>query len=872
MMPISPAAPVRRSSQFPSPWLARAGAADGRPLAWQLGALCAALLLPMLVLGGFLLLRMADAERALHEAGARDAARRIAVTLDRGLTTYQAVLEVLATSDHLHAGRLDAFLRRALEVPRPAGSQIVLRDAAGRILADTTPPGLAGRTLPPRPDAEAARHTAVTGQPQVSDRLGPATCPDDTRSCFALVAPVRGPDAAVVDLLALVVPTGVLGQLLRREDVPEGMVASLFDRRGALVARSATGPAAPDALPSAEQEAEDGWLRLTAADGAPLVAATARSALSGWTAMVSLPEDAFAAPLRRSLVATLGFGLLLAGLAAALAHAFARRIARPIEALAGAATERRGAVPVTAVREVNAVARALGAAQEEARRRAAEREALLASLDLAQVLVRAPGGAITLWTSGMERLLGWTRAEALGQVSHALLRTEFPQPLPEIEAALLARGEWRGELRHRCRGDGAVVVCASHWALRRGPDGEALAVVEAHTDITALRGAEAELRRSRDLLSSVLEGSGDPIFAKDRAGRFVVLNPPAAAVLGTTVEAAIGRRAAALVDPALAARLDAADREVMETGLPRTTEEEVVLPRLGRRVLLTTKAPWCDATGAPIGVVGVARDITARRAAEARLRETQAELFRVARLNAMGAMAAALAHELNQPLTAAANYAEAARLLLPEEHAPGPEAAAAVREAVAEAAAEAVRAGRIVQRLRAFIGRGDTEKRPSDVNAIVETAVSLGLAGTAAWDLSLRLVLDPAAPPVLADAVQLQQVLVNLMRNAAEAMRGMPRRELTVATATLADGGVEVSVADTGPGLAPELEGRLFEPFATTKPEGMGVGLAISRSIVEGHGGRLEAAPRAGGGTVFRFVLPAPAAGSRPGQEAADAA
>jgi two-component system sensor kinase FixL len=100
----------------------------------------------------------------------------------------------------------------------------------------------------------------------------------------------------------------------------------------------------------------------------------------------------------------------------------------------------------------------------------------------------------------------------------------------------------------------------------------------------------------------------------------------------------------------------------------------------------------------------------------------------------------------------------------------------------------------------------------------------------------------------------------------------MPRRELTVATATLADGGVEVSVADTGPGLAPELEGRLFEPFATTKPEGMGVGLAISRSIVEGHGGRLEAAPRAGGGTVFRFVLPAPAAGSRPGQEAADAA
>lgn len=720
-----------------------------RPLAWHLGAFCAALLAPMLTLGVVLLVHMADTERTRHEDVAREAARQIATTLDRGLTTYQAMLDVLATSDHLNTGSFARFHRRATQVPRPAGAEIVLRDEDGRVLANTG----AAADAPPvhRPLSEADRRAVATGRPQISHLGG---IPDltgggaaDGTPAFTVITPVLNPDGGPGYLLSLIVPATVLADVLRPETMPESMVASLVDRSGRMVARSAEPgrfigmPLAP-AVQEQLSNRQDGWLRTRLDDDTPMVAAFAHSAVSGWTSMVALPEAVFAAPLRRSLLVAAVLAALIAALAALLAHGFARRIARPIEALAGALDQigdQRAGTPAshagaaatlaTPVREVNAVGRALAAAQQESHRRAAEREALLQTLDLAQVLVRAPDGTITLWTSGMERLFGWPRAQALGRRSHSLLATGFPRPRAEIEAALLARGEWRGEL-HQRRADGAPLIIASHWALRRGPDGEALAVVEA-----------------------------------------------------------------------------------------------------------------CN-------------DITARRSAEAQLRETQAELFRVARLNSMGAMAAALAHELNQPLTAAANFTAAAGLFLADAGPRDAAGLAATRTALADAAGEVVRAGQIVQRLREFIGRGDTEKRPADLNGIVEKATSLALAGTPEPGVALHLVLATDPPPVLADAVQLQQVLVNLVRNAVEAMRGADRRELRVATAVLSPDAVEVSVADTGPGLAADLDGRLFQPFVTTKPDGMGIGLAISRSIVEGHGGVLEVAVRPGGGTVFRCVLP----------------
>ena len=259
----------------------------------------------------------------------------------------------------------------------------------------------------------------------------------------------------------------------------------------------------------------------------------------------------------------------------------------------------------------------------------------------------------------------------------------------------------------------------------------------------------------------------------------------------------------------------------------------------------------------------------ALRASEARLRELQAELLHVSRLSAAGEMAAALAHELNQPLTAAASAVQAARRTLAAASPEGidgqpPE----VREAMDLAAEQARRAGQIVRRLRDFVARGEADPRLESLPRLVEDAAALALVGAGERGVAVALRIEPGLPPVLADRIQVQQVLFNLMRNALEAMDGgeapasrsgdAPRqRELVVAAGPAGPGEVEVAVADTGPGLAPEVAGRLFEPFVSTKPAGMGVGLSICRSIVEAHGGRLWAEPNPEGGTVFRFTLAA---------------
>ena len=328
------------------------------------------------------------------------------------------------------------------------------------------------------------------------------------------------------------------------------------------------------------------------------------------------------------------------------------------------------------------------------------------------------------------------------------------------------------------------------------------------------------------------------------------------ALLGVSVDIALGQRVDDLVGPALAASINAADQDVMASGIAATVEDEIKAADGTRRVLVSTKAPWRDDDGRILGIVGVSRDISERRRAQQKLRQTQAELFHVGRVNAMGAMAAALAHELNQPLTATMNYAEASLMLLGGGDQVEVAALPDIREAMSGAAAEALRAGLIVRRLREFIGRGDSEKRVIDLNQVVQESTALALAGSASEGIELRVQTATELPKLFADHVQIQQVIVNLVRNAAEAMAGQASAELNVTTALTAEGMVEVVVADRGQGISPDVIDRLFEPFATTKRDGMGMGLSICRSIIEEHGGRLEAHGRPGGGTIFRFVLP----------------
>ena len=246
---------------------------------------------------------------------------------------------------------------------------------------------------------------------------------------------------------------------------------------------------------------------------------------------------------------------------------------------------------------------------------------------------------------------------------------------------------------------------------------------------------------------------------------------------------------------------------------------------------------------------GFIRDLTERQSTEARLQELQSELVHISRLTAMGEMASTLAHELNQPLSAIANYLKGGMRLLQDRT---DEESRQTRDALDKATEQAMRAGQIIRRLRDFVSRGESERRAENMSKLVEEASALALVGVR--DVHIHFDLDPAAE-VLADKVQIQQVLINLMRNAMEAMAGSDRRDLTVRSALIDDDMVEVRVTDTGPGIAPEIASHLFQPFFTTKVHGMGVGLSICRTIVEAHEGRISVESKPDGGTVFCFTL-----------------
>ena len=249
---------------------------------------------------------------------------------------------------------------------------------------------------------------------------------------------------------------------------------------------------------------------------------------------------------------------------------------------------------------------------------------------------------------------------------------------------------------------------------------------------------------------------------------------------------------------------------------------------------------------------GFIRDLTERQQTEARLQELQSELVHISRLTAMGEMASALAHELNQPLSAIANYMKGSRRML---EAGTDDRSALLRDAMDKAAEQALRAGQIIRRLREFVARGESERRVESVKKLVEEASALALVGAKDQGVRVRFQFDPTIDFVLADKVQIQQVLLNLLRNAVESMESSPRRELAISTAADKDDMLAISVADTGSGISPDIMSHLFQPFVTNKPHGMGVGLSISRTIVEAHGGQIGASPNASGGTTFRFTL-----------------
>ncbi|SEP50335.1 PAS domain S-box-containing protein [Methylobacterium sp. ap11] len=268
-------------------------------------------------------------------------------------------------------------------------------------------------------------------------------------------------------------------------------------------------------------------------------------------------------------------------------------------------------------------------------------------------------------------------------------------------------------------------------------------------------------------------------------------------------------------------------------------------------------------SGWQVFFTGFINDLTEHRRIQAQLQEFQAELVHISRLSAMGEMASTLAYELNQPLGAIANDTKGCRRLLAH---PDPATVATAADVLDKVAEQALRAGQIISRLQDFLARGETVRRAEPVARLIKDSCALAMVGAREQGVVLRLALDRRVGSVLADRVQIQQVLINLIRNAREAMAQGPCRELGVATRPLTADRVEIAVSATGPGIADDVAARLFQPFVTTKPGGMGVGLSICRTISQAHGGRLEVERNGAGGATFQLTLP-PARQDKPRRE-----
>jgi len=286
---------------------------------------------------------------------------------------------------------------------------------------------------------------------------------------------------------------------------------------------------------------------------------------------------------------------------------------------------------------------------------------------------------------------------------------------------------------------------------------------------------------------------------------------------------------------------------VMRTRVPALMEQISVRPY---------RDPiWLEVRAFPSGE-GISvfyRDITERKRSEEELKRAQSELIHASRISAMGAMASTLAHELSQPLTSISNYIDTAeRMLRPNQQQEVREAG----RALGLAGAAARRATEILRRLRRFVSKGQVEAEMHDLQEVIADACVLMLPHAQRHGVEIRFVLDRFAKWVRVDAVQIQQVLINLVKNAIEAMEGCETKLVTIASRALGDGSVEVSVSDTGPGLGEAGAESLFAPFVSGKNDGMGVGLSISRTIVEAHGGMIGAGLAPGGGATFRFTLP----------------
>jgi len=469
------------------------------------------------------------------------------------------------------------------------------------------------------------------------------------------------------------------------------------------------------------------------------------------------------------------------------------------------------------------------------------------------VFVRDMNDVIIYWNRGAEELYKWKKAEAVGKSSHQLMQTVFPLPLEEITAELLRTDRWEGELVHTKR-DGTQATVASRWSVQRDARGHPVATLETNNDITERKQAEEALRRSDAYLTEAQRLSLTGSFGWNVSSGEITWSEETFRVFGydQTIKPSLDL-ILQRVHPTDIAQVRQLIYDASRDGKDWKIEHQLLMPD-GSVKSVHVVARAAEARLGGVEFVGAIMDVSAAKRAEEALRQAQAELAHISRVTALGELAASIAHEVNQPITGMVANAEAALGWLKAE----PPNLDRVREILGQVVNDGMRVGDVIYRIRALVRKAPPRMARVDVNEVVLDVVTLTRSELLRHGVELEVELATDLPHVDGDRIQLQQVVLNLILNAVEAMSGVDEgtREMRIGTREEASNGVLVWVRDLGPGLDPQDVDRPFEAFYTTKPDGLGMGLAISRSIIEAHGGRLWATANEPRGAVFQFALP----------------